>query len=156
MCIWGGRAVAHVWKSEENVWQLVLSFQPCRSQVLNSSHQALHGSTLPTEPSRQPYFQFIKFLKIFLFHFTCVSVLTVSMYVYLVHAWCPWRPEENNGCPRTGVMRVLGHHTYGVWEANLGPLQMQRMPLTPELSLQSLFFILTAQNIGSTVSLWFL
>lgn len=44
--------------------------------------------------------------------------------MYLVHAWWPWRPEENIRPPRTGTMDGV-EQPCGHWESNLGPLQGQ-------------------------------
>lgn len=37
---------------------------------------------------------FKAFLKVYLFLFICLRLLSACMYVYHVHAWCPWRPDE--------------------------------------------------------------
>lgn len=33
-----------------------------------------------------------------------MDVLPAHMYVHHVHAWCPWRSEDEVGFPKTGVM----------------------------------------------------
>lgn len=35
--------------------------------------------------------------------FMCVTILPTCKSAYHIHAWCPWRPEDGVGFPRTGV-----------------------------------------------------
>lgn len=36
-----------------------------------------------------------------------MNVLPACMYVYHVHAWYPWGPEENNGSPEIEIRMVV-------------------------------------------------
>lgn len=42
-----------------------------------------------------------------------VSVLPEYIYMYHMHVWCPWRPEEDIRSPGTGVMNS-SEPPYGV------------------------------------------
>ena len=60
--------------------------------------------------------------------------LHACLPVHHVRAWCPWRPENTNKLPGTGVTE--GYESpCGCWEWNLGPLNEQPMP-TAEPFLQ--------------------
>jgi hypothetical protein len=48
--------------------------------------------------------------------------MPVYMCLYPVHGWCPWRPEEGIGSPRTGVPDG-NDPLCGYWELNPGPLE---------------------------------
>lgn len=49
------------------------------------------------------------FLKIY-FYLLCMSVLPEYTYVFHMHAWCSWRPEEDTEVPGPGITAV-SHHT---------------------------------------------
>lgn len=66
----------------------------------------------------------------------CMNVLPAYMYVYHVHALCSWRSEEGARSPRTVVTDGC-EPLCGFWEMNPGPLQVQEMLLSTELSLFS-------------------
>lgn len=57
----GGHTVAPVWRLEENLWRSLLP--ACVSWGLNSGRPALQEVHLPSEPSLQPRYVFLKFWK---------------------------------------------------------------------------------------------
>lgn len=62
------------------------------------------------------------FLKKIHFYFMCTSVLSACMYVYHVHAQCPWIPEGGIRSSGTGVPHGC-EPLRGYWELSLGPLK---------------------------------
>ena len=58
------------------------------------------------------------------------------MYVYNVHACCPWRSEESIGSPWNWSKPPCG-----CWELNLGPLQEQQMLLTAKPAFFPVLFL---------------
>lgn len=48
------------------------------------------------------------------------------MHVYHVHAWYPWKPEENTGSIGAGITGGC-ELPWGCWELNSGPLQVQQV-----------------------------
>jgi hypothetical protein len=64
----------------------------------------------------------------------CVlSVLPECMYVYHLHAWCAWKPEEAIRSPGKDATDSC---ELSFWCWNLGPLEELPVPLTAEPSLQ--------------------
>lgn len=68
------------------------------------------------------------------FYVRGVSIYICSIWVYVlccVHVWCPWKPEEDVGSPRTEV-RDDCNALCRCWEPNPGSLQKQEALLTAE------------------------
>lgn len=62
----------------------------------------------------------------------CKNACPACVYVYHVHAWCPWRSE---GGIRSGTGVGDGcKPPHGCWDSNLGLLEDQPVCLTTELS----------------------
>lgn len=48
VCVWALECVGPVWEPEDNLWMLVLSFNPCGSSGSNSGHQPGKQAPLPS------------------------------------------------------------------------------------------------------------
>lgn len=77
------------------------------------------------EARSQPWMPFFWCIHLFIFLKICLSVclsaylmhmgvLSENMSVHHIHALCLWRPEEDIGCPETGVNDVC-EPPYGCW-----------------------------------------
>ena len=60
-----------------------------------------------------------------------MTLLLSCMYIHHVHTWCLQKPEQTIRGPQTGVIDGC-ELPYGCLEPNLGPFQVQEVPLTPE------------------------
>lgn len=114
---------------------MVLRIELWKKQVLTSSLQPHNVTFNPILWSISLGFWFKKEKTVFtgfgFFFFFMYGVLPMYISGHHVWTWCPWRPEEDFGSPRTGVM-VGCKPPHGCWESNPGRLAEQLILLTAE------------------------
>lgn len=75
------------------------------------------------------------------------------VYVFCLHAWCPWGSEGGIRAPGTGVTDGC-EPPRGCWELDLGWLGEQQMLLTTESSLQPQTVIFSSFETGLTLQVY--
>lgn len=87
---------------------------------------------------------------LFKFYFMFMGILRTCTSVFQVFAWCSGGPEENTGCPGTGLTEG-SELPSGCWELSLGPLVEQPVLWTTEPSLQYCCTNLENPGLGGCV-----